>query len=110
MSENRDEIRYQTEARRMYAALLGRSCPDCLLPRYVSAVEKLNLRLSEEEIRVHQLMMDRIQDLEALEMAARWTGRLPALVDKFRIMVLLAETLPENYQAFVSDRTRRVFG
>jgi hypothetical protein len=43
-------------------------------------------------------------DLEALELAARYTRRLPLLTRKFRLMAYLAETLPENQALFVSHR------
>lgn len=110
MQDQKDEERYAAEGRRIYLSLLGRNCPDCLLTRYAEAVKRLHQRRSEEEIRIHQGVMDRVGDWEALEMAARWSGRLPILVDKFRIMVLLAETLPENYRDFISVRTRRLWG
>lgn len=106
--QTEDVNRYQQEARRIYAVLFARPCPDCLLARYEQAVIGMNGRLDEADIQRQQAVMDRVGDWEALEMAARWCGKLPILCDRFRVMVYLAETLPENYAAFISGRTRRI--
>ena len=44
-------------------------------------------------------------DLEALELAARYTRKLPLLTRKFRLMAYLAETLPENQDFFINERS-----
>jgi len=110
MNKEAQSSRYSDEARRIYQVLFSRECPEILISRYVKAVEKLNERLGEEDIRAHQSIMDRVRDIEALEMAARYRGLLSPLTDKFRIMVFLAETLPENYNNFIAQRTGRIFG
>ncbi|MCJ7679673.1 MAG: hypothetical protein MUP70_03010, partial [Candidatus Aminicenantes bacterium] len=51
-----------------------------------------------------------VRDLEALELAARWRGRLTPLVLRFRLMVRLAETWPENRDLFINSRRRRIVG
>ncbi len=110
MNEEKEQNRFRFEARRIYRTLFSRECPECLESRYEQAVLRLYQRLSEEEILVHQALMDKVTDWEALEMAARWRGCLAPLTDKYRIMIFLAETLPENYNAFIVRKTWRLLG
>jgi len=47
------------------------------------------------------LALDRVDDLEALELAARHTHRLKTLSDRFRLMIYIGETDPELQHFYV---------
>ncbi len=46
-----------------------------------------------------------MDDLEALEVACRYTRRLPILSRKVHLMVYMAETLPDYHAEFVNEHT-----
>ncbi len=92
------------EPHRIYAAIFGRPIPPIVLQRFAVACELLHRSVTPEELDVYYRAIAAADDLEALEVAARYTRRLPLLTRKFRLMAALAETLPENQSLFVSER------
>lgn len=64
----------------------------------------LDANTSTAELRAYKAALDAGADLEALELAARWTKRLPLLTRKFQLMAFLAETLPGNQSLFINHR------
>jgi hypothetical protein len=92
------------EAQRIYRALFDRPVPALVADRFAAASERLEAHASPAELRAYrQAVVDPV-DLEALELAARWTRRLPLLTRKFQLMAFLAETLPENQSLFINRR------
>ncbi len=99
-----------TEGRKIYAALFGREIPPVVLDRFVAASKQLNALTPQGEVDrcTHAILA--CGDLEALELAARYTHRLPLLTRKFRLMAYLAETLPENQPFFINRRSSFIGG
>jgi hypothetical protein len=92
------------EAQRIYSAIFNQAAPPLVVERFAAASERLEAGISPAEFQAYRAAIDSPVDLEALELAARWTGRLPLLTRKFRLMAFLAETLPGNQALFVSHR------
>ena len=92
------------EARRIYFAIFNQPVPPLVAERYAAASERLEANASSAELQAHRSAIDAPIDLEALELAARWTKRLPLLTRKFQLMAFLAETLPGNQSLFISRR------
>ncbi len=65
---------------------------------------RLEAHVAASELARYRAVIASDTDLEALELAARYTRRLPLLTRKFRLMAYLAETLPENQSLFISHR------
>jgi len=98
------------EAQKIHQAIFGRPAPDIIQTRYTEACLTMEgLNTPDQPILMGEIL-DRVRDLEALELAARRRGRLHPLVLRFRLMVRLAETRPENRDLFVNSRRRRMAG
>jgi len=95
----------ETEGRKVYTAIFGREIPPIVLDRFVVASKQLNALTAQPEVDRCTRAILACPDLEALELAARTTRRLPLLSRKFRLMVYLAETLPENQPIFINQRS-----
>lgn len=95
----------EAEGRKVYAALFGGEPPPVLLARFVTAARMLNSTTTQVEVDRCTRALLACSDPEALELAARITRQLPLLTRKFRLMVFLAETLPENQRYFVNQRS-----
>ena len=95
----------ETEGRKIYAAIFGREIPPIVLERFVVASKQLNALTAQPELDCCTAAILACPDLEALELAARTTRRLPLLSRKFRLMAYLAETLPENQPFFINRRS-----
>jgi hypothetical protein len=100
--------RRDQEGRRIYQALFRRSMPPILFERYLTAAERLDASLDASQLSAYYAAIESRDDLEALEFAARLTGRLPLLSRKFQAMAYLAETLPDHQVFFVSQRSNRL--
>ncbi len=98
------------EARRIYAALFGRAIPPIVQDRFVAVSERLSRTVAPQELAAYGRIVAACADLEALEVAARYTHRLPLLSRKFRLMAYLAETLPENQPFFINERGSFLIG
>jgi hypothetical protein len=92
------------EARRIYAAIFNLPVPPLVAERFAAASEQLEANVSPAELTAYRAAVDSAVDLEALELGARWTKRLPLLTRKFQLMAFLAETLPENQSLFINHR------
>jgi hypothetical protein len=99
------QARRAQEGRRIYRALFRREIPPVLLARYLVASEWLDASFSPQELDATYRAIEAQHNLEALEFAARLTGRLPMLRRKFQAMVYLAETLPDHQSFYVSRRS-----
>ncbi len=92
------------EARRVYSAIFNQPVPSLVVERFAAASERLEANASPAELQAYRAAIDAPVDLEALELAARWTKRLPLLTRKFQLMAFLAETLPGNQPLFINHR------
>jgi hypothetical protein len=103
------EASQEREAEKIYRSLFGRAIPDKLRLRFIEA-SNLDRPTHLSDLDRYYEIIDGVRDLEALEIACRYTQRLPLLSRRFRIMVFLAETLPENRGYFINDHKSLVRG
>jgi len=96
------ESMHQHEADRIYLALFGTHAPDVIKERFAAPSKVLNAGTVTKEVERYYRAVEHTPDLEALELACRWTGRYPLVSRKFRLVVHLAETLPDNQRYFVN--------
>jgi len=92
------------EADRIYEAIFDTKAPESIIKHFKAISGKIEDRFSEDEIEDYYKYIQKVQDIEALELAARYTKKLPVITEKFKIMVYLAETLPDNYKVFVNEK------
>lgn len=98
-----DDYPTRSEAERIYRAIFGDDIPAVVSERFASASKQLEQSASAGELDIYREAIARVGDLEALEVAGRYTGRQTILSRKFRLMVHIAETIPENRTLFVAD-------
>jgi len=91
------------EAERIYGAIFNRKIPASVQEHFEVISKKIESRYSEEEVDKYLEATEKTSDLEALEVASRYIKKLPLLSEKFKVMVYLAETCPENYRVFVNE-------
>ncbi|MBC8413834.1 MAG: hypothetical protein ISR96_12260 [Nitrospira sp.] len=96
---------FRNEADKIYRCLFEKTVPDDVAERYSQVIERIE-RIYPDDVRDVRKCIEQCKDLEALEIYARHTGKLPLLSAKFKIMVFLAETLPENYGQYINERDR----
>jgi hypothetical protein len=105
-----DSRRLEIEATQIYRSIFGGPIPPVLRERFVQVAVRLHEDVSREELKGYYRVIDRCQNLEALEFASRLGGRLPLLTRKFQAMVYLAETLPDHQDFFVNRRSSFLAG
>jgi hypothetical protein len=108
MANIQDERKH--EAEKIYKAIFKKDTPPLIKDRFHRAAKKFQDGFSEKEKKEYEQVLNKVSDLEALELAARFKGKIPLLVSQVRLMVHLAETLPENQHFFVSFRNKRISG
>ncbi len=91
------------EAERIYHAIFNRKIPASVQYHFEILLKKIESRYSNEEVSKYFEAINKTCDLEALEVASRHLKKLPVLTEKFKIMVYLAETCPENYRVFINE-------
>jgi hypothetical protein len=110
MSGEADESALKDEARALHRAIFGAEIPDELARRYVEAHAFCIKDASAADRDWMRRAVAARADLEALEIALRVRSPRHVLVRKARILVYLAESLPQYYDRFVNDRPRRAAG
>ena len=103
-------ILQELEAEKIYRSIFYQSIPDIIRQRFIKASDRLNQKVSSHELERYYRVVQIVDDLEALELACRYTKKLPLLSLKFHLMVFLAETLPKNQRFFINERTSFVRG
>lgn len=98
------------EAERIYYALFKEEIPLKLKNRYHEAASRLFSSYSQDRKKECQKAFNEVKDIEALEMAARIQDKLPLLVSKFRLMIYLSETLPQNKNHFLNLQDKKLKG
>lgn len=96
-----------SEAEKIYQAIFNKSIPDSLELHFQNISGKIDAAYLDNEVSKYHECITKVQDLEALEIAARYLKKLPIMTDKFKAMVYLAETRPENYDMFINQRSSR---
>lgn len=95
---------YAAEAQRIYHTLFNRPIPPVVAERFAAGSAQLEATVPADDLARYRAAVASGLDLEALELAGRYTGRLPLLTRKFRLMAYLAETIPQNQSLFISHR------
>lgn len=90
----------EREADLIYRSLFGRAIPDTLRWRFIEAVNSDSSTLAAD-LDSYYRSISHVRDLEALELAGRYSVKLPLLSRHFALMVFLAETLPDHQQHFI---------
>jgi hypothetical protein len=98
------------EPQRIYAAIFGGAVPPIVAERYLAAAAILEQHAAPQEIAGCDRAVAGGFDLEALELAARYTKRLPLLTRKMQLMAYLAETVPVNQDLFINRRASWLLG
>jgi len=91
------------EAEKIFYSIFKTPIPFSLKERFQRASMSLSAGYTQEELAEHDRAVNRVNDLEALELVARHTKKFPLLVVKVHLMIYLAETLPE-YRSFYINR------
>lgn len=91
----------------LYRSLFGKPAPEALARRFAPVSQQIDQQVDPHELAAYRRALETCTDLEALEYAARLSGRLPLLSRKLRACVALAETLPENQAAYIARRASR---
>jgi hypothetical protein len=90
------------EPEKIYCAIFKSPIPLPIKERFQRASKDLSAGYTQEELAQHNRAISKVADLEALELVARHTKKLPLLVMKFNLMIYLAETLPENRNFYIN--------
>lgn len=98
------------EAKKIYFAIFKKKIPAQIQYHFGIISKKIDDKYAEKEVRKYQRCIERVGDLEALEVTARYFKKLPILTEKFKIMIYLAETLPENYTIFINEQPKHYVG
>ncbi len=93
----------EREAVKIYKALFGRGIPDKLKHRFIEA-SNLDRSTHAHGLERYYRIIEGVRDLEALEIAGRYTHKFPLLSQRFQLMVFLAEALPEHRSDFIKKR------
>ena len=99
--------REREHAERLYRAVFREDAPALVIERFLEASRLLDASASAQERASCQRVFERVRDLEAIEVAARYRRKLRLLSDHLRLMVYLAETEPHNQRFFVKRRANR---
>lgn len=100
----------ETEAKKIYRAIIYNDVPAAVARRFIDLSTLLNQKMPSAELEYYYRAIQDIDDLEALEIACRYMGKLSTLTQRFRIMVYLAETLPENQYVFINRTSSMIKG
>lgn len=101
--------RIENEAERIYHSLFNKKIPESLKIHFNNISGEIDNHYHHDEVRKYYDLILKVNDLEALEITARYLKKLPILTEKFKVMVYLAETLPDNYDVFVNENPQRFF-
>jgi hypothetical protein len=96
-------------ARRIFAVVFGEAPSHTAILRFSEGFEQLWRDADPAEVELLRRAVENVRHLGALEVAARYTHRLPLLVDAFRLLLYIAEAEPANQRFFVK-RERSVSG
>jgi len=98
------------EADLIYDAIFKERIPDTIKQRFEHASRMIDGIHPQDEVKRYYHYLHNVKDLEALELVARHSGRLPVITEKFKVMMYISETFPGNYHFFVNERSCFIFG
>ncbi len=90
----------------LYKKIFGEFPSQIIIKEYIKAN---NLLLSEQErLKLKEIILKKA-DIEAIEIASRIKFKNNLLTKKIHILMYLAETIPQNFETFISVKNRRIF-
>jgi hypothetical protein len=92
------------EARKLYRAIFREHAPNVVVQRFLEPAARLEAAEPPPERERYHRAIASIGDLEALEVACRYRNQMPLLSATCRLIVYIAETIPENQRFFVKRR------
>lgn len=98
------------DAEKIYSALFGKKIPDNIHRHFINISKEIDSNFPRDEVIKYYELVRKTDDLEALELAARYLRKIPVLTEKFKIMVYLGETIPDNYHIFINENPARFRG
>ncbi len=103
---NETNILLEREVVYFYKVIFGEFPPKVIIMEYIKAN---NLLLHEgERLRLKEIILKKA-DIEAIEIASRLKFTNNLLTRKIHILMYLSETIPQNFETFISVKNRRVF-
>ena len=100
----------QYEVERLYFSVFRKTAPELLKTRFYRASQRIFATVDTRQQSLYKIALKNDWDLEALEIAGRYTGRLPLLSVKIRLIVFLAETLPDHQHFYINDKSNFLLG
>jgi len=98
------------EDEKIFNSIFKAPFPPSLKEWCSKATEKFSKNYTPSEITECQKAIEKISDLEALELASRHLKKLPFLVLKFRIIVFLAEGCPLTRKSYINNKDASLLG
>ena len=98
------------EAKKIYKAIFNKDIPLTVQEHFNAVSGKIESRFTDQEISKYFEIIKKVHDLEALELAARSFGKLTIITLKFKVMLYLAETQPENYSRYINEKDNFILG
>jgi len=98
------------EAEKIYFSIFNSKIPEAIQHRFSEISQTIDNNYRNIEVSKYYTLIPKIRDLEALELAARHFGKLPILTEKFKIMIYLSETIPQNYGLFINENPKSLYG
>lgn len=95
-------------ARRIFAVVFGEAPSHPVILRFSEGFEQLCRNADPAEVELLRRAVE-VRHLGALEVAARYTHRLPLLVNAFRLLLYVAEAEPASQRFFVK-REKNISG
>lgn len=92
------------EAEKIYNSIFNKKIPFNIQKNFDIVSKRIEARFPDHEISRYFKIISRVNDLEALELAARTSGKLPIIKLKFKTMFYLAETNPENHSRYINEK------
>jgi hypothetical protein len=100
----------ELEASRIHRAVFRTAIGTVVRERFVAAAASHNRRIDAAAGVEYYAAIKAVSDLEALEVACRYAGRMPLLSKRMLLMVYLAEASPEYQTLIVNHSTKRLLG
>lgn len=98
------------EAEKIYFSIFKKKIPPFLEKQFLLAAKKIESKFSTDEINTHFKLMYKFSDLAAIEFYSRCRKINPLLSEKFKILISMAETEPDNYNLFHNQKDQLIKG
>lgn len=100
----------KNDAEKIYFAIFKKKVPPWITHHFLLASKKIESKFSIQEVNAYYKLINKFSDLEAIEFTSRLKKKNSLLTEKFKIMISLAETDPENYYFYHKKKDNVVSG